>query len=107
MEWLPSAARPAPVGPAKVSGATRFTADLEVAGLLHMHLVLSPLPSARIRGIDSEAARRVPGVVDVVTGTVLPAQEVAGPEQSLAIDRVFYVGQPVAALIAISEVAAP
>ena len=52
-------------GREKVSGATRFTADLELPGLLHVQLVLSHLASAEIRSIDATAARSVPGVLDV------------------------------------------
>src|SRR5947207_15151472 len=90
----------------KVVGATRYTADLEVAGLLHVQLVLSHLASARIRSIETSAARSVPGVVDVVVAGDLPDQDVAGPDQPLAAERVFYAGQPVAAVIATSEAAA-
>src|SRR5437762_6885359 len=52
-------------GREKVTGATRFTADLEHAGLLHVHLVLAHTASARIRGIETGRARSSPGVVDV------------------------------------------
>ena len=90
----------------KVVGATRYTADLDVAGLLHVQLVLSHLASARIRSIETSAARSVPGVVDVVVAGDLPEQNVAGPDQPLATERVFYAGQPVAAVIATSEAAA-
>src|SRR5258706_7317220 len=90
----------------KVIGATRYTADLDVAGLLHVQLVLSHLASARIRSIDTAPARSVPGVVDVVVAGDLHEQEVAGPDKPLATDRVFYAGQPVAAVIATSEAAA-
>ncbi len=93
-------------GAEKVSGTTRFTADLELPGLLHVQLVLSHLPSATIRGIDTAAARSAPGVVDVVTGADLPDVGSPSPEKPLAVGRVFYVGQPVAAVIAVSETAA-
>jgi CO/xanthine dehydrogenase Mo-binding subunit len=93
-------------GREKVAGATRFTADLELAGLLHVQLVLSHLPSARIRSIDTAAASSAPGVVSVVTGADLPTSSASGPDKPLAIGRVFYVGQPVAAVIAESETAA-
>jgi CO/xanthine dehydrogenase Mo-binding subunit len=93
-------------GREKVSGSTRFTADLELPGLLYVQLVLSHLPSARIRDIDTAAARSAPGVVDVVTGADLPAVAAPSPEKPLAVGRVFYVGQPVAAVIADSETAA-
>src|SRR6184192_4130813 len=59
-------------GAEKVRGATRFTADLELAGLLHVRLVLAHAASARIRSVDAAAARAVPGVVDVITGPDLP-----------------------------------
>jgi CO/xanthine dehydrogenase Mo-binding subunit len=93
-------------GEAKVAGTTLFTADLQLPGLLYVHLVLSHLPSALIRGIDTAAARSAPGVVDVVTGADLPASSSPSPEKPLAVGRVFFAGQPVAAVIAESETAA-
>ena len=90
-------------GREKVTGATRFTADLELVGLLHAQLVLSPVASAAIRRIDTTAARDASGVVDVVTGADLPELEAAGPELPLARERVFYAGQPVAAIVAHTE----
>ena len=93
-------------GRGKVDGSTVFTADLDLPGLLHVQLVLSHLPSARIRGIDTGAARSSPGVVDVVTGADLLEVEAGGPDKPLAIDRIFYAGQPVVAIVAESESAA-
>src|SRR5258708_19731917 len=100
---VPAVGRRRQEGREKVTGATRFTADLELAGLLHVLLVLSHAPSARIRRIETGAARAVPGVVDVVTGADLPGVERAGPDLPLAVDRVFYAGQPVVPVIAESE----
>jgi CO/xanthine dehydrogenase Mo-binding subunit len=93
-------------GRGKVDGSTRFTADLDLHGLLHVQLVLSHLPSARIRGCEVGAARSAPGVVAVFTGDDLPEVEAAGPDKPLAVGRVFYAGQPVVAVIADSETAA-
>jgi len=93
-------------GRGKVDGSTRFTADLELPGLLHVQLVLSHQPSARIRAIDVTAASAAPGVVAVVTGPDLLEVEASGPDKPLAIGRVFYAGQPVVAVIAESEAAA-
>jgi CO/xanthine dehydrogenase Mo-binding subunit len=90
-------------GRGKVDGSTRFTADLDLPGLLHVQLVLSHLPRARIRGIEVGAARSAPGVVAVVTGADLPDLEAAGPDLPLAVGRVFYAGQPVVAIVAESE----
>jgi CO/xanthine dehydrogenase Mo-binding subunit len=93
-------------GRGKVEGSTRFTADLDLPGLLHVQLVLSHLPSARIHSIDVTAARSAPGVVAVVTGAELPEVEAGGPDKPLAVDRVFYAGQPVVAVVAESEATA-
>ncbi len=93
-------------GRGKVDGSTRFTADLEMPGLAHVQLVLGHLPSARIRSIAVEAARSVPGVLAVVTGAEMPDVEAGGPDKPLAVDRVFYAGQPVVAVVAESEAAA-
>ena len=93
-------------GRGKVDGSTRFTADLEMPGLAHVQLVLSHLPSARIRGIDVSAARHAPGVLAVATAADLPDVEAGGADKPLAVDRVFYAGQPVAAVVAETEAAA-
>ena len=93
-------------GAEKVTGATRFAADLELAGMLHVQLVLSHVASAVIRSIDVDAARSAAGVVDVVTAKDLPQPDSAGPDLPLAAERVYYVGQPVAAVIAETEAAA-
>jgi len=92
-------------GADKVAGVTRYTADLEMAGLLHVQVVLSPVPAARIKSIDTAAAAAAPGVVGVFTGVDLPS-EANGPDKPLAVDRVYYAGQAVAAVVATSEAAA-
>ncbi|GAA3021612.1 hypothetical protein GCM10020229_36030 [Kitasatospora albolonga] len=64
----------APAGPQVVTGTARYTFDVEVEGLLHMKLLRSPHPHARILSIDTSAARRVPGVVGVFTHEDAPAK---------------------------------
>ncbi|HEX6348831.1 MAG TPA: xanthine dehydrogenase family protein molybdopterin-binding subunit [Candidatus Dormibacteraeota bacterium] len=92
-------------GAPKVSGALVFTEDMELAGLLHAKLVLSYVASARIAAVRADAARAVPGVVAVVTGADLGLSE-DHPDQPMAAGRVFYAGQPVAAVLATSAAAA-
>lgn len=93
-------------GPQKVAGLTRFAGDVQLPGLLHARLVLSPHAHARIVRIDAEAARRLPGVVGVFGGRDLP---LAVPDPSdrnrapLAIDEVLFNGHPVVAVVASSE----
>ena len=57
--------------PALLTGESRFTDDLVVPGALHLRIVRSPVAHARIRSIDTTAARAHPGVVAVLTGTDL------------------------------------
>jgi aerobic carbon-monoxide dehydrogenase large subunit len=75
-------------------------------GTAHVTFVRSPIAHARIRSVDVEAARRVPGVLAVFTGAdveVLPARPATGPaamaQPCLAVDTVRYVGEPVAAVV--------
>ena len=58
------------------------------------------------RAIDRDAARRAPGVVAVLAAGDLPPVDVSGPDQPLAKGRVFYVGQPVVAVVAETAAAA-
>jgi CO/xanthine dehydrogenase Mo-binding subunit len=95
-------------GEAKVRGATRYAADLEVPGLLHGRLVLAAEAHARIASIDSAAALAVPGVVAVLTAADLPIAG-DGPgraREPLARSEVVYAGQPVALVVAETEAAA-
>ena len=62
-----------------IAGAGRFVADFNFPGMLHVGLVASPYPFARIRGIDTKAALALPGVHAVVTG----ADIVAGTDPTL------------------------
>src|SRR6478672_4971359 len=59
-------------GPDKVSGMARFAADLNLPGLLHARPVLSLYSHAKIKSIKTEAASKVPGVVQVVMAQDLP-----------------------------------
>lgn len=94
-------------GRAKVMGALRFAAGLNVPDLLHARMVLSSYAHANIRGIDVAQALQIPGVVAVLTAHDLPDIE---PESRvrllLARDRVIFAGQPVALVLGTSEAAA-
>src|SRR4051812_50154617 len=59
-------------GEQKVRGTTRYAADLPIAGVLHGRLVLSTEAHARVKGIEAEAARAMPGVVAGLTAAHLP-----------------------------------
>jgi 4-hydroxybenzoyl-CoA reductase subunit alpha len=94
-------------GVEKVTGRALYTADLPARHALVGAILRSPLPHARIRGIDTRAARSMPGVRAVVTGEdcevpygVIP---IACNEFPLARGRVRYRGEPVAAVAAVDE----
>ena len=71
-------------GGEKVSGLTRFAADVMLPGLLHARLVTSPHPHARVVSVDTAAARSVPGVVGVFTGRDLPLARPKAASRNLA-----------------------
>ncbi|MFJ8801467.1 molybdopterin-dependent oxidoreductase [Streptomyces sp. NPDC102487] len=107
---------PAPAGPQVVTGTARYTFDVDIPGLLHMKLLRSPHAHARITGIDTSAALRVPGVHAVLTHHDAPERHFStarhehpeeDPDDTRVLDdTVRYIGQRVAAVVADSEGAA-
>jgi len=88
---------PRPNGRAKVTGATRFTVDVKLPGMLHARVLRSPWPHALVRSIDVSAAANHPGV-----RAVLAVTDPANPQSA----TLRYVGAPVAAVAAVSMAAA-
>ncbi|HLB03794.1 MAG TPA: xanthine dehydrogenase family protein molybdopterin-binding subunit [Gaiellaceae bacterium] len=95
-------------------GVGRFVDDLQLPGMLHAAFFRSPYAHARIVSIDVAKARGLPGVVDVITGADvtditpltagLPRPEVkANSRHALPTDRVRFVGEAVAAVVATSR----
>jgi len=94
----------------KVTGETRFADDLALPGMLLMKLVRSSVPHARILGVDAERTLAVEGVRAVLTGADFPVPfgilPVSQDEHALCTDKVRFVGDPVAAVIAVDELTA-
>ena len=94
--------------PDKVTGRAKYTADIALPGMLVGKILGSPVAHGILRGVDASKARALPGVVAVITGAdvpdawygVSPARE---DEQILAKDRVRYVGDEIAAIVAVDE----
>ena len=94
----------------KVAGRTRFADDIFLPRMLHCKLLRSPRAHARIVSVDTSRAAKLPGVFAVATGRDLPIPfgilPVSQDEHALCLDRVRYVGDPVAAVAAMDEDAA-
>ena len=90
---------------AKVTGRALYADDIMLPRMLYGRLLRSPHPHARIIAIDTHRALELPGVLAVITGEDLPQRFGILPssqdEYALAIDKVRYVGDPVAAVAAI------
>jgi carbon-monoxide dehydrogenase large subunit len=109
--------------PRLITGTSTYVSDIALPGLHYVAFVRSPHAHARVRGVDTAAAARRPGVRLVLTGRDLrghcaPLPPGGGSSEGgggtnpdnvgrkhypLSLDRVRYVGEPVAAVVAISE----
>ena len=95
----------------KVTGTAVYTDDIQFGGkLLYARVKRSPYPHALIKKIDVSKARALPGVKAVITGADFPNKIglYLKDKNILAIDRVRFIGEGVAAVAAISnEIAMP
>ncbi len=97
-------------GYAKVTGAAIFADDIALPRMLFGKLLRSPHAHARIISINYDRALRIPGVVAIAVGGDLPVRygilPSAQDETVFAIDKVRYVGEPVAGIVAEDELTA-
>ncbi|NCU80865.1 MAG: xanthine dehydrogenase family protein molybdopterin-binding subunit, partial [Acidimicrobiia bacterium] len=105
--------------PPLLTGEAKFTNDLNIPGALHLSVLRSPFAHAKIKSIDVSAALKIAGVVAVYTGKDLQSAWAAPmpcawpvtpdmknpPHYPLASDKVNYVGDGVAAVLATNETA--
>jgi len=102
--------------PRLITGQAKYTDDLTLPGMAYMYVVRSPYAHARIRGINTEKAAGMPGVFGVFTGKdiaeagfgnipcawIVPDSECkAPPHPALATEKVRYVGDGVAVVVAV------
>jgi carbon-monoxide dehydrogenase large subunit len=101
--------------PRILAGRGRYIADLKLPQMLHAAFVRSPLAHGRVLAVDPSAARALPGIVAVFTGAELAEMTIPGPDPLLAMmgvggpmpeysllatDKVRFVGDPVAVVVA-------
>jgi carbon-monoxide dehydrogenase large subunit len=104
--------------PRILTGAGRYVDDIKLPGMLHAAFVRSPLAHGLVLSVDASAARALPGVVAVLTGAELEAMTIPGPDPLMALfggtgpvpeytllatDKVRFMGDPVAVVIAESR----
>lgn len=91
-------------GPEKVTGEAQFVDDHSLGGMLHAYTVRSPHPHCRILGIDTSAARALPGVHAVATHEDIPGRNnipiVFDDHPVLAEGVARFVGEPIALVAA-------
>ena len=92
---------------AKCVGETLFADDIVLPRMLYAKLLRSPAPHALIKNVDYSEALKLTGVVAVITGAQLPIPygilPVSQDEHALCIDKVRFVGDPIAAVAAFDE----
>src|SRR5688500_15866547 len=81
---------------AKVTGRARYAEDFRADGMLFCKLLLSPLPHARVLGIDTATALAMPGVKAVLTADDLPPPAQPGAERALTNEPLYH-GEPILA----------
>jgi len=98
-------------GAVKVTGEAKYTGDMVLPRMLYGKILRSPHAHARILNIDTSKAERLPGVKAVITGKEIGGGKYGSltdnpqfmDEYPLAIDKVRYIGDEVAAVAAIDE----
>ncbi len=98
----------------KVTGEARYTADVQLPGMLYGRILRSPIPHARVRTIDVAPAERHPAVravhvLDTVTGSAVesePGHARNEPKPTGKLPVIRYVGQPIVAVAALTPEAA-
>src|SRR5712691_10732601 len=92
---------------AKCTGQTKFADDIVLPRMLYCKILRTHLPHALIKNINVSKALATPGVMAVITGKDLPIPygilPVSQDEHALCIDKVRFIGDPVAAVAAIDE----
>lgn len=92
---------------AKATGEAIYTDDIQLPGMLHAKMLRSPHPHARVLSVDTSKAEALPGVVGVLVGAELPIRYGVIPwtpdETALAVDKVRFIGDEVAAVAAVDE----
>ena len=86
---------------AKVTGRSKYAEDHRAEGMVFCKLLVSPMPHARVRSIDTRAAEALPGVEGILTADDLP--EIDAPNEAALTNEPLYEGEPILAVTAVNE----
>ena len=86
---------------AKVTGRAKYAEDFRAEGMLFTKLLVSPMPHARVRRMDTSAAMAMPGVEAILTADDLPEAE--APQEAGLTNEPLYEGEPILAIAAVDE----
>ena len=88
---------------AKMTGKAKYAEDFRAEGMLMAKLLMSPMPHARVRSIDTSAAERMEGVEAIITADDLPETDnLIGSDRALTMEPM-YQGEPILAVAAVDE----
>ena len=104
-------------GVRKVTGDLDYCCDVKMPNMLYAKLLLSPIPHGIVKQINTSRAEKVPGVIKIFshfnspnkmfsTYRIIPGQQMCFEDETLFAERVKYVGDRVAAVVATSLAAA-
>jgi len=88
-----------------VTGRAKYAGDYRFPGMVHGAVKRAGVPAGRLTGIETDAARKMPGVIDVLTAKEIPGPNLIGvlpplDQPLLAVDEVRYAGESVVLVIA-------
>ena len=86
---------------AKVTGRSKYAEDHRAEGMVFCKLLVSPMPHARVRSMDTRAAEALPGFEGILTADEIP--EVDAPNEAALTNEPLYEGEPILAVAAVDE----
>lgn len=91
-------------GLAHITGKTRYVDDVIIPGMLAVKVFRSPVVKGTVKGIDTTAAEKIPGVAAVITAKDVPNNAYGPvPEQPVLAEKIRYKGEPIVAVAAVDE----
>jgi len=85
----------------KVTGGAKYSEDFRAEGMVFAKLLLSPMPHAKVRSIDTSKAAKMDGVIGFLTADEVPEQPV--PRDPILTNEPMYVGQAIMGVAAVTE----